>query len=131
MTKTKVVLPKDVAEAIENLRDFGLTDYGIIVESADTTRKGNEIDELRIIRKFTFESEGDGAQIILQALVNGYEVEQTPEDRLREYYEKVEIESFRANTKKQWHHEAELMGRLVGVRTTLRILGITIEGIND
>ena len=72
---SKVTLPKDVAEAIENLRDFGFTDYGIIVESADTTRKGNEIDELRIIRKFTFESEGDGAQIILQALVNGYEVE--------------------------------------------------------
>lgn len=120
---SKVTLPKEVGEAIENLRDFGFTDYGIIVESADTTRKGNEIDELRIIRKFTFESEGDGAQIILQALVNGFEVERTPHDELRDLYYEMSVA---ADSGSRYSH----IGRRT-VEKTLNILGITVEGIND
>lgn len=132
---SKVTLPKEVGEAIENLRDFGFTDYGIIVESADTTRKGNEIDELRIIRKFTFESEGDGAQIILQALVNGYEVEETPEDKLLAEYEYItrvfleaELHGYESN-EDYFRHRFYYRGLRDGIQDTLEILGIEIEGI--
>ena len=132
MTKTKVVLPKDVAKAVEYLQEIGITNYGIVgyLERGAKLGSSGLQPYLTVINKWISE-EAVRPDILLTALVNGYEVEQTPEDRLRKYYEKVEVESFRANAKNQWRHEAELMGRLVGVRTTLRILGITIEGIND
>ncbi|MED2979534.1 hypothetical protein P4284_23005 [Bacillus swezeyi] len=64
------------------------------------------------------------------ALINGYEVEKTPEEKIREYYEEAQrrckarsetgdIEGLRYNA-----------GRGYGVVDTLDILGIKIEGVN-
>ncbi|MFT0803337.1 hypothetical protein VSK91_21985 [Bacillus swezeyi] len=63
-------------------------------------------------------------------LINGYEVEKTPEEKIREYYEEAQrrrkarrdegdIEGLRYNA-----------GRGYGVVDTLDILGIKIEGVN-
>ncbi len=55
---------------------------------------------------------------LMRALVIGYEIEKSPEEKLREYYE-----SF--NAKIMEHVYAR-----TAIRTTLDLLGITIEGIN-
>lgn len=62
------------------------------------------------------------------ALINGYEVEKTPEEKVREYYEKLCDGYDRA----QFHEDKGkylLMKR--SVRRTLDALGVQIAGIND
>lgn len=64
------------------------------------------------------------------ALVNGYEVEATPEERVREYYEKTK------RTRDERHSAGDRGGRqfhngvLDGIVSTISILGIHIEGVN-
>jgi hypothetical protein len=58
----------------------------------------------------------------MQALICGYEVEQTPEDRLREYYERLDKRPL-SETPPGWYTAR-------GVCNTLDILGITIAGVN-
>lgn len=63
-------------------------------------------------------------------LVNGYEVEKTPEEKVREYYEAVrnlwEERYLAGDTEGKRFHA----GALVGICTTLGIFGIKIEGVN-
>ncbi|MCY7794146.1 hypothetical protein MOB54_02750 [Bacillus spizizenii] len=64
------------------------------------------------------------------ALVNGYEVEATPEESVREYYEKTK------RTRDEKHSAGDRGGRqfyngvLNGIVSTISILGIHIEGVN-
>ncbi|URO01734.1 hypothetical protein 268TH002_37 [Bacillus phage 268TH002] len=64
------------------------------------------------------------------ALVNGYEVEKTPEEKVREYYEKTK------RTRDERHLAGDIEGKrfhdgtLVGVCNTLDYTGIKIEGVN-
>lgn len=65
---------------------------------------------------------------LASALINGYEVEKTPEEKVREYYEKLCDGYDRA----QFHEDKGkylLMKR--SVRRTLDALGVQIAGIND
>ncbi|MFC8958253.1 hypothetical protein ACFTXL_01020 [Bacillus subtilis] len=64
------------------------------------------------------------------ALVNGYEVEKTPEEKLREYFEETK------RTRDERHLAGDIEGKrfhggaLVGICNTLERLGIKIEGVN-
>lgn len=64
------------------------------------------------------------------ALVNGYEVEKTPEEKLREYFEETK------RTRDERHLAGDTEGKrfhggaLVGICNTLELLGIKIEGVN-
>lgn len=90
----KVPLPREVAEAIGNLRDRDFSDYGIIIEShviSSTTKwPPGTASRLETIRKFTYQNTGEhavgesGADILLKALVNGCTIEQTLAERLNE-----------------------------------------------
>ncbi|MEC0718978.1 hypothetical protein P8882_01655 [Bacillus haynesii] len=51
------------------------------------------------------------------ALINGYEVEKTPEEKVREYYE-------------SYGGSPSAMERKEAVQDTLDLLGIEIEGVN-
>jgi len=51
------------------------------------------------------------------ALINGYEVEKTPEEKVREYYE-------------SYGGSPSAMERKEAVQDTLDLLGIKIEGVN-
>jgi hypothetical protein len=52
------------------------------------------------------------------ALYNGYEVEQTPEEKVREYYGKL-----------NQHHDCDWR-EAMHIKKTLNLLGIKIEGVN-
>ena len=88
----KVVLPKEVAEAIEYYRspqmDFTLQSFARIMfrffENGD--------NQWTITLKNFVHKDGKG-DVLMQALVNGYTVEQTKEERLREGIEKIIDES--------------------------------------
>ncbi|MGQ5176985.1 hypothetical protein ACSQ7W_11850 [Bacillus halotolerans] len=71
-----------------------------------------------------------GLLTLAAALVNGYEVKKTPEEKVREYYEKTE----RTRDERQSAGDIEGKrfhgGALVGICTTLELLGIKIEGVN-
>ncbi|MBS4195389.1 hypothetical protein [Lederbergia citri] len=61
---------------------------------------------------------------IMSALVNGYEIEKSPEEKLREYFNEANVLIPVSKT----HYQ---LGVRDAVRKTVDILGITIEGINE
>ncbi|MDQ0270802.1 DUF1642 domain-containing protein [Cytobacillus purgationiresistens] len=118
----KVTLPRDVAEAIEESRESFTG--GEIVSAAVGW---NDYDErsLKLIRKWVQEDPYDARQeLIMSALVNGFTIEQSPEEKLREYYEKIN------RTKYGTYGTARAECVIEGIEKTLSILGIQIEGIN-
>lgn len=56
---------------------------------------------------------------LIRALYIGYEIEKTPEEQLAEHYRKISTSNQEYNA-----------GICNGIRKTLQILGITIEGVN-
>lgn len=111
-------MPREDADTIEECK----TDLG-------THWKQNMISR-HLEHKIAFKSEFD---VILQALVIGFEVEQTPEDKVRELYEKA------SNKKSEIYHrsavdfdEVELQnGIMQGIEAILKIYNIKISGVND
>lgn len=106
----KVRLPKEVAEAIDYFRSIGYSNIGIIREVSDpqTSESG------RTLKKFLTD-DGD-YNVLMDALINGFEVEQTPEDKVREHFKRL-LEDGK-------HNEANI------IHVTLDDLGIKIEGVN-
>lgn len=120
MTVEKVTVPRKVADAIEKLlAGIGgnkFSKYGIIAKLDDVGEVA-AFPELRIIREYYDEIEWDSPRhphALMQALVNGYKVEKTPEEKVRELYRSGETTA----------HEAK------AIKSTLNILGIKIEGVN-
>ncbi|KND05332.1 MULTISPECIES: hypothetical protein [Bacillus] len=63
---------------------------------------------------------------IVAALINGYEVEKTPEEKVREFYDSFECDSriYPSET----YHRCEMSRRVI--ERTLDCLGMKIEGVN-
>lgn len=110
----KVKVTKEVAEAIEDVRKAQYTNSEIIadiVKDIGCTAYGTLITTLI---KFSRQSEGN-IDILMHALVNGYEVEKTPEEKVVVYYEEL---------RREFEHDA-----MAAVHSTLNLLGITIKGV--
>lgn len=125
----KVTIPKEIAEAIEQVWESLKQD-----EYTDHLRKSGcltnwlmlarEYPEYESILYACFE---ENPIAYVTALEHGYEVEKTPEDKLRDYYEANEWEG------RPELNSAEKRARCNvrhGVKVTLNKLGIEIEGIN-
>ncbi|MBM7600490.1 hypothetical protein JOC34_002881 [Virgibacillus halotolerans] len=116
-----------MAEAILQLRRECVGNYRIINRVQCAAETGPALT----LKAWAFYSSSKGTpDKLMQALVNGYEVERTPHDQLREYYESnsawVEDPGSYVPTERQ-----RFIGRNQGVLKTLKILGITVEGVND
>lgn len=109
----KVKLPREVAKAIGTLRgmDFKVTNHDIIYAFA-----ASKSDEYPALIEYASEHFDD----LLKALVNGYEVEETPEEKVRRYYEKMI--SHTPNS-----HAAQSADTVIEV---LDMLDIKIKGVN-
>jgi len=112
----KVTVTKKVAEAIEDVRKMYRDSEIIATIEIDRgcTAYGSKMPTLI---KFTRQAEGN-LDLIMQALVNGYEVEKSPEEKIREYYESLNDE-FTYEPKER-----------DGIEQTLNLLGIKIGGVN-
>ena len=124
----KEILPKEVAEAIEKLRADGMNNYAIMV----CAQHANCDESLLVIQDWAFECEAYSGKTdnLMNALVNGYEVEKTPEEKVREYYESIERWAKRMRERAGHAGESNALYELTGIETTLNKLGITIEGVN-
>lgn len=119
---TKVKLTREVAEAIEEMRNAGKTNYSILRQAEGAVVTTSYLT----LRRWAFDTGGAGSpDLLMAALTNGYEIEKTPEDAVREYYEKA-----RATRRYSGYGQSFTEGRVVGVQHTLDLLGIKIGGIN-
>lgn len=122
MSREKVKLPKEVAAAIEYLRsgESNRSNYVIMRQISGSMFT----DKLLPAKEWAFQDGGGTSDLLMEALVNGYVVEATPEDKLRTYYEGNKL-------KQDLLYGSRNRGRVEGILYTLNTLGITIEGVND
>jgi len=86
MTNVKPTLPREVAIAIESMRKEGVSNFGIMRISHGAIFESPALT----LKRYAFEGEHGGTpDLLMSALINGYEVEQSPEDKLREYYNEL------------------------------------------
>lgn len=116
----KVQLPKGVIDCIELCKKKGISEYYIVVLSRVTNQLFRDYDGETITALETIRDFGDKyGDALLYGLVNGYEAEQTPEDKLMERYNYY-ISS----------DDRKLRGIAIGIKEAIGILGIKIEGLN-
>lgn len=111
-------LPKEVAEAIERLRADGYSNEDIVWNHAF----GNEDDYNDAIYSYSSVN-FDG---LITALVNGYKVEQTPEEKVREYFERHKRKCYVTTGVEHTEH----LSTVLAISHTLYLLGKKIEGVN-
>ena len=131
MTNEKVVVTKEVAEAIEFLRNKETynTDAKLIIGHAETlinaagTRNnwgGSKVSVLNEVSMDTF----------ARAILNGYTVEKSPEEEVREYFTEIKRLAERAGKEAEYNAKSEFQSEMLGVVTALNKLGIKIGGVN-
>lgn len=109
MNNARVTVAKEIAEAITKMRAEGLSNFSIMRQA-----HGAEVSKTYLtVKRWAFEDGGGSSDLLMQALVNGYTIEKSPEDKVREYY---------ANLSRVCDKFA--------VKDTLDILGIKIEGVS-
>ena len=124
MAESKVTIPKQIAEAIEKLRAEGRSNWYIMYQAEGAVLDGPRLD----IKRWAFEGRGKSTpDLLMGALVNGYEIERTPHEKLREYHLQA-LEDSESPARSIYPYGKE---RREAIETTLSILGITVEGIND
>lgn len=134
MNNAKVTVTMEVAEAIEVLRSsvggHNLNEYGIITYLGDEAQR-RAYPELNVLYSHYLGEGAIGFPLdLMQALVNGYTVEKSPEDKVREYYDRCHA-NMRLCYATNRVNDAHLNnGQAIGASITLDILGIKIEGVN-
>ncbi|ATH95309.1 hypothetical protein [Bacillus glycinifermentans] len=115
----KPVITKEQAEAFEKLREQ-YTDEEIVIKYIES-----ELDLFDSGCACLYDL---GFTDFLAALINGYEVEKTPEEKVREYYAAnyQRHEQSMPRSKDDFYTS----GVAEGVRNTLDCLGIKIEGVS-
>lgn len=135
---SKVLLPKEVAEAVEHV-------WGEVISSRGPK---DSIKLMWLTNWRTLDIHFPEQEPILseyfrknpvnyvEALVNGYEVEETPEDKLLAKYKEV-MNRWQNAVRIDFHSYEEYLqhrfyyrGLRDGIQDTLEILGIEIEGID-
>jgi hypothetical protein len=116
LTKEQAKAMEEIIEAIEDPSEYGVFDSKVSVIQYKLSRSGfsrgrraaNELAD----------------SVFIDALYYGWEVEQTPEEKVREYYER---------SKPVGHHCEMQPGdfKVMAIKHTLNLLGIKIEGVND
>jgi hypothetical protein len=125
MSNGKVVLPRKVAEAIEGLRNRGC-DNVMLMRIPFYDNLTGELSDT--IRQYAV----DNLESYMTALVNGYEIEKSPEEKVREYYEEIHEKHGKSFAEVPYGGKPPhyFSGVKDGIKTTLDILEIKIEDIN-
>jgi hypothetical protein len=114
----KVKLTKEVAEAIETLENAEITTFGIICSLAYEIWGHSEhaSEAHKVLRKFSFGNSGGNTDVLLKALVNGYEIEMTPEEKVQQRFNHLKNDGKRQ--------------QMDDILFVLNAYGIKIEGVN-
>lgn len=118
----KVKLPREVVEAIKEFRRCEETTADIIT----AVFNGADSKAAFILRKF---SKDDGRfEDLLHALINGYAVEQTPEDKVRDHFNQLQKDLLETHPEND--NRFYLDGQMRGIAKALDMLNVKIEGVN-
>lgn len=123
-----IILPRKVADSVKHYRDAGCTNSNIMARVI-TMNFYNEpfADELY---EWANKGRGKNREKLMEALVNGYEVEKTPEEKILDYYHEQYM-YFQAYSLERDRGKAMVYdAKIDGIKNTLNMLGIEIEGIN-
>lgn len=126
MNNAKVMVTKEVAEAIEELRKDGISNFHIMRLAYEAVVNPTYLT----IRHWSFNGGGGSPDLLIQALVNGYTVEKSPEEKVREYYDRCRNNATIADYNGRSCQAEYLNAQSIGASITLDILGIKIEGVN-
>jgi hypothetical protein len=118
----KVILPKEVSKALKTIKYNGYTTRDILRMIHVDNLVGRYESDIATIKQYAV-SEMDA---LLAALVNGYEVEKSAEDKVRDYYECV-VELTESIDKQE---ASEGSYKEDAILQVLNTLGIKIEGVN-
>lgn len=113
----KPEITKEQAEAITYLRGLGRDDEYILSHFGVYVRHCAVLNNLSRVS-------------LAAALINGYEIKKTPEEKVRDYYEYLEKRYGGACEKEDVQALLNFTSMMNGVRGTLEHLGIKIEGVN-
>ncbi len=127
-------MPKEVAEAIEAIRDMETCGLKweckpIRLLDKDVLRV-MEDDYAQIIMIYLNESIENTAKYYF-AVTQGYEEEQTPEEELAYFYNEILASEIPLYGPDKLSLETVKNARLQAIRDTLNILNIKIQGVND
>jgi uncharacterized protein (UPF0297 family) len=120
----KVKLPRELAEALDSLREKGYSNFTILSYVINEKYIAH-LPEITTIVK-AYERDDFSFDTLLNALVNGYEIEKSPEDKVRAYYE---FWSERAKDR-DYETRTEAENKLDGMLFVLDAYGIKIPGVN-
>lgn len=119
MSKPGVYITKEQDIAIRYLANVGWANQAILrfkIGAEDgqenTNYKGEEKNALLILKRMNFDS-------LAIALYDSYEVEKTPEEKLSEYFHRLDNDTA---------DDSKLIAK--GIYETVKILGLKVEGIN-
>ena len=121
MNNAKITVPANVATAIRFFTDLADTKHEAF---ADILSLGYESERSQLILCH-FDGNYDE---LMEALICGYEVEKSPEDKVREYYEGLKAAEDLCEINRS--SGSQFRQGWQSVEETLRILGIKIAGIN-
>jgi len=129
----KVKLPREVAEALKNIKSYGCNpDYFILWRASRPESKEDQIASWNVLYEFATKV-GNNIFLLADALRYGYEVEPEPitvtitpemQEKITQYYANLD-----PNTQEDAFDREFVLGERSGVRFTLEMLGITIPGI--
>lgn len=123
----KVKLPRSITDSIEFFRGLQATDRELV----QIFLNGHEDHCVDGAILQGFAQDEHHFRVAMLALVNGYEVEQTPEDKVRELYRKyaeTQAKAYKDRDETAHRHSTSFLN---GMMATLEALGKTVEGVND
>jgi len=126
MNNAKVTVTKEVAEAIEDSRGLRMSNFNIMRQAHGAVVSPTYLT----LKRWAFGGGGGSSDLLMQALVNGYTVSKTPEEKVREYYDRCREKRDQAEMDDRSFAAEHLDGQAIGASITLDILGIKIEGVN-
>lgn len=116
----KVTVSRKLAEAIEHFKNPD----GYAYENYEIMREYFSISEVvaKADNEFRLELRRTKTDLLMSALINGYEVEKSPEEKVRAYYNEFSVD--------KRHLTGSQYAVGYAILNTLNILGIKIEGVN-
>lgn len=123
----QVILPRDVAEAVENLRSEGMTNWDIVNRAHGALSTFPDVT----IRMWAFDDDGGGdPDLLMEALVDGYTIQQSLEQKMCEYYKGLLNKAEKLRERGRYEAARLHYAERKGVERTLSILDRRIDGIN-
>lgn len=139
----KVKLPKEVAEAIEELRKLKYNNYGIIVGIMFNLKLKDEVAKsFSALRRFVDRTkikyednkktyERINEDVLIEALVNGWEIVDTFGDDVREWYQELQYLLEKSDTTITLERRKNVERELATISKTLDLLGVKVSGVNE